>query len=142
MQIEVISDANLSKVLNTIRAKSCTASYEYCISGDALRLANRHKESLPKYLQAIMKDRNNYDALIGIALSYKALEMYDKAIVYFAKAVELKNLYSTRLEIGMCRFALGDFALALKDFIKNNCKKDDLLNSEIRKIIKLLHTSI
>ena len=92
MHIEVISDANLSKVLNTIRVKTCSPSYDYCISADALRLANRHKESLPKYLQAIMRDRNNYDAHLGIALSYKALENYEKALLYFEKAISLKDL--------------------------------------------------
>jgi len=117
MQIEVISDANLSKVLNTIRVKSSSVSYDFCVSGDALRLANRHQESIPKYLQAIMKDRANYDAYFGLALSYKALENYEKAIFYFSKAAEIKDEYSVFLELGMCRYAISDYKGALKDFI-------------------------
>jgi tetratricopeptide (TPR) repeat protein len=117
MQIEVISDANLSKVLNSIRVKASTLSYDFCVSGDALRLANRHKESIPKYLQAIMKDRTNADAYLGLGLSYKALENYEKAIVYLLKSLEHDTRYSTLLELGMCRYAIGEYADALKDFI-------------------------
>ena len=84
MEIEVISDKNLSKVLNTIRIKGHSESYNFCVSGDALRLANRHKESLPHYLQAIMKDRTNHDAHYGLAMSYKAMGYIEKALAYFA----------------------------------------------------------
>lgn len=116
MEIEVLSDANLSKVLNTIRVKSHTASYNFCVSGDALRLANRHKESLPHYLQAIMKDRTNRDAHCGLALSYKAMGNYEKALVYFTKANELLIAVDTTMEIGMCNYALENFEAAAKYF--------------------------
>ena len=116
MEIEVLSDANLSKVLNTIRVKGHTVSYNFCVSGDALRLANRHKESLPHYLQAIMKDRTNRDAHYGLALSYKAMENYEKAILYFSKANDLLITVDTTMELGICNYALENFELAIKYF--------------------------
>lgn len=116
MEIEVISDANLSKVLNTIRIKKHTASYNFCVSGDALRLANRHQESLPHYLQAIMKDRTNRDAHCGLAMSYKAIGNIEKALVYFTKANDLLITPATTMEIGMCHYALENYEAAVAYF--------------------------
>ena len=130
MEIEVISDANLSKVLNSIRIKGHTASYNFCVSGDALRLANRHKESLPQYLQAIMKDRTNHDAHYGLAMSYKAMENYEKALIYFKKANDLLITVATTMEIGMCSYALGLYEDAVKHFqaaVKLNPKNYEAL---------------
>ncbi len=118
MEIEVISDANIDKVINTIRpVKYNNLSYRFCVSGDALRYANKHKEAIPQYLQAIMKDRGNIDACIGLAHSYKALGSIEKAVRYFIKANTIKPEFYLFLEIGMCHFALADYTEALKDFI-------------------------
>ncbi len=118
MEIEVISDTNLKKVINVIRpAKYNNVSYRFCVSGDALRLANKHKESIPHYLQAIMKDRNNVDAYIGIAHSYKAIENYEKALHYFKLANSKETRFELLLEIGMCNFALSRYEDALQDFM-------------------------
>ncbi len=118
MEIEVLSDVNLTKVINCIRPKKYNnQSYHFCVSGDALRFANKYKESIPQYLQAIMKDRKNLDAYVGIAQSYKALSIYDKAIIYFAKANEIEQKFEFYLELGMCNFALENYEAALKDFM-------------------------
>ncbi len=118
MEIEVISDTNLGKVINAIRpVKYNNVSYRFCVSGDALRLANKHKESIPHYLQAIMKDRNNIDAYVGIARSYKAIENFEKALHYFKQANLIEPEFSLYLEIGMCDFALARYEEALKDFM-------------------------
>ncbi len=118
MEIEVISDTNLNKVINSIRpVKYNNVSYRFCVSGDALRLANKHKESIPHYLQAIMKDRSNIDAYIGIAHSYKAVENYEKALFYFNQANNIEPAFNLYLEAGMCNFALSKYEDALKDFM-------------------------
>ena len=116
MEIEVVSDANLSKVLNSIRIKNHTASYNFCISGDALRLANRHKESLPQYLQAILKDRTNRDAYYGLALSYKEMGNIEKALDNFTKANNLLIDVPTTMEIGMCHYSLGNYEKSIGYF--------------------------
>ena len=117
MKIDVFLDKNLAKVLNKISIKEQSLSYEDCVKGDALRLANKYQESLPVYLQAIMKDRKNYDAYLGIALSYKAIEKFDKALLYFSKAHDIKNSFTTALEKGLCRFAIKEYEYAIRDFI-------------------------
>ncbi len=118
MEIEVISNSNLDKVINSIRpAKYDSISYRFCVSGDYLRFANKHKESIPQYLQAIMKDRNNIDAYIGIAHSYKAVGNYTKAVNYYTNANNLEPSYELFLELGMCNFAMEKYDEALKNFM-------------------------
>ncbi len=130
MEIEVISDTNLSKVLNRIRIKGHSGSYNFCVSGDALRLANKHKESLPQYLQAIMQDRKNFDAHLGIALSYKAIGNIEKALIYFTKANDIRQTFETVLEIGMCNFSLANYSAALKDFMSAIKMEPDNLDAQ------------
>ena len=62
-------------------------AYKLCVKADALRLANMFQESIPKYLRSIFNKRDNADAYYGLALSYKALKNYDKAIETLEKAL-------------------------------------------------------
>ena len=140
MEIEVISDSNLSKVLNRIRIKNHTVSYKFCVNGDALRLANKHKESVPQYLQAIMQDRTNRDAHIGIALSYKAIGNIEKALFYFKKANEIKESCETLLEIGMCLYSLALYTDAIPYF--RSAIKADSENLEAQTWLAMAHEEL
>ena len=66
-------------------------SYKLCVKADALRLANLFKEAIPKYLRSILCNRNNADAYYGLALSYKGLTNYEKAIETLETALTYKD---------------------------------------------------
>jgi len=66
-----------------------TAAYKLFIKADALRLANHFKESIKHYLNAILIDRKNYRTYMGLGISYKAEQKYDKAIDALEKARKL-----------------------------------------------------
>ena len=70
---EALSDITITKL-------SDDESYKLGVKADALRLANMFQESVSKYLRAIFINRENIDAYYGLALSYKGLENYQKAI--------------------------------------------------------------
>ena len=72
-------------------ALSTDESYKLCVKADALRLANMFQESIPKYLRSIFYKRENVEAYYGLALSYKALQNYDKAIETLQKALSFEK---------------------------------------------------
>ena len=61
MKLDVKSEVNnTSKIAIKVFDKERESeAYKLCVKGDALRLANLHQESIPKYLQSILIQRNN-----------------------------------------------------------------------------------
>lgn len=94
-----------------------TSAYKLFIKADALRLANHFKESIVHYLSALMMDRDNYRIHMGLGISYKAEENYDKAIVYLEKARQMSYFTSTiHYELGLCYLMAGRFCESIKSF--------------------------
>ena len=80
MQIDSNTEKNLAKAVTTVTAPKRSRSYELCIKADALRFAKSYQESVKTYLESIMMDRFHKEAYLGLALSYKYLKEYKKAI--------------------------------------------------------------
>jgi len=94
-------------------------SYRYCVKGDALRLANLHKESVPKYLQSILMKRNNPDSYFGLGVSYKCLGNFDKAVECLTKAIEQEPArFDAHYELGISYLLLGMPEMAIEELIK------------------------
>ena len=72
-------------------------SYVLCVQADALRSSMMFKESVSKYLRSILLNRNNLEAYYGLALSYKHLKDFPKAVSTLKKALlvdsENKDIY-------------------------------------------------
>ena len=94
-----------------------TAAYRLFVKADALRLANHFKESIKHYLSSIFIDRNNYRSYIGLGISYKAEENYEKAIKALEKARELSYFTAEiHYQLGLCYLVTGRFCEAIKCF--------------------------
>lgn len=106
-------DAFVVRPLNNKKSEA----YKLFIKADALRLANHYKESIKHYLSALLIDRKNYKTYLGLGISYKAEQNYDKAIAMLEKAREM-SFFSPEIhyELGLCYLMNGRFCEAVKCF--------------------------
>lgn len=103
---------------NAVRDISDMAK-KYFTLAEELRNNLKYKESVENYLHSILIDRNNPISYLGIALSYKNLKNYDKAIESLKKAEKLKPFDATiQKELAMCHIIPGDFDNGLKCLIR------------------------
>ena len=92
-------------------------AYKLFVKADALRLANHFKESIKHYLSAIMIDRNNYRSFMGLGISYKAEQNYEKAIKALETARNMSFFTSQiHYELGLCYMFTSRFCEAIKSF--------------------------
>lgn len=109
----------VSDISVKVKRQDSSEAYKLCVKGDALRLANLHQESVPKYLQSILLKRENPDSYYGLGVSYKYLGNYDKAIECLLKSAELDNLkFDTFYELGICHLLSGRPECAIEYLIK------------------------
>lgn len=109
----------VTDVAISVKSPDSSDAYKYCVKGDALRLANLHKESLGKYLQSILLKRNNPDSYYGIGVSYKCLGDFEKAVEYLTKAIEQEPArFDAHYELGISYLLLGMPELAIEALIK------------------------
>ena len=80
MQISSNIENNLAKAMNKVSMPKRSRSYELCVKADAMRFAKLYRESVKCYLDSIMMDRDYQEAYWGLAVSYKYLANYKKAI--------------------------------------------------------------
>lgn len=94
-------------------------SYEHCVKADALRIKDYFYESIDEYLNALSFDENNPEAYKGMALSYKKLGDFEKAIGSLHKARKLtpfdKSIY---FELGECFVSVEKACCAVKHYVK------------------------
>lgn len=94
-----------------------TAAYKLFIKADALRLANHFKESIKNYLSSLLMDRNNFRTYMGLGISYKSEEKYEKAITMLEKARSMSYFTpQIHYELGLCYLVNGRFCEAIKCF--------------------------
>ena len=106
------------EVFTKTQPSNNSEAYKLCVKADALRFANMYKESISKYLQAIMLDRSNADCYYGIGISYKFLNNYEKSLEYLEKAKELDpNRFEISFETGVVFMLMGIPCQAIKHFI-------------------------
>ena len=108
MLIDSNVEKNLAKAVNNITVPKKSRSYELCIKADALRFAKSYRESVKTYLDAIMIDSNHIEAYWGLAMSYKYLQEYPKAINTLLKLIELDDSNDKYFfELGVCNLSAG-----------------------------------
>lgn len=108
-------------------------AYKLFIKADALRLANHFKESIKHYLSAILIDRTNYRTFMGLGISYKAEQNYEKAV----KALETARSLSyftpeIHYELGLCYLMTGRFCEAIKCFHHTISLDRNNLNAQLQ----------
>lgn len=133
MQINSNIEDNLAKAVNKVTMPKKSRSYELCVRADALRFAKLYRESVKCYLDSIMMDRNHLEAYWGLAVSYKYLEEYSKAIKMLEKLIELDNKNDKYfLELGVCCLCNGQPAEAIPHLVQSIVINKENLEAQIQ----------
>lgn len=119
MQIDVFVNNNLAKATSNVTMPNKSRSYKLCVKADALRFAKLYQDAVQTYLQAIMLDRNELKAYFGLAMAYKYLKEYKKAINTLTKLVEKDDSNDDYFyELGVCNLLDGHPEGAIPHLIK------------------------
>ena len=133
MQISSNIENNLAKAINNVTVPKKSRSYELCVKADALRFAKSYRESVMFYLDSIMMDRSHQEAYWGLAVSYKYLTEYKKAIKMLEKLTELdENNDKYHFEIGVCYLSDGQPAEAIPHLIRAIVINKENLEAQIQ----------
>lgn len=133
MQINLNVEDNLAKAINKVTLPKKSRSYELCIKADALRFAKLYHDSVKYYLDSIMMDRSNQDAYMGLALSYKYLNQYKKAIKILAKLIKLDDKNDKYFyELGVCYLSDGKPAEAIPHLVHSIVINKENLEAQIQ----------
>ncbi len=113
----------------------------YFMLAEKLRLENRYKESVENYLHSILINRENYIYYLGIAIAYKNLKKYDKAVINLKKAEMLNpNDSNIQKELAICSVINGDFEDGIKYLINSIKLEPDNINIQMQ--LALVHEMI
>ena len=133
MQINSNIEDNLAKAMNTVVAPKKSRSYELCVRADAMRFAKLYRESVKCYLDSIMMDRNHQEAYWGLAVSYKYLKEYKKAIKMLEKLTELDDRNDKYFfELGVCHLCDGRPAEAIPHLVQSIVINKENLEAQIQ----------
>lgn len=133
MQINSNIEDNLAKAVNKVIMPKKSRSYELCVRADALRFAKLYRESVKCYLDSIMMDRSYQEAYWGLAVSYKYLEEYPKAIKMLEKLIELDNKNDKYFfELGICYLCDGQPAEAIPHLVQSIVINKENLEAQIQ----------
>ena len=109
---------DLNKLSNKIAPPNNKEDYQYCIKAYALRINQNYDESIRMYEKALKIDRNNIEALKGIALCYKNMAQFDKAINFYTKIKHLTPFDKTvHYELGVLEYDRRNYMKSIKNFI-------------------------
>ncbi len=133
MQINSNIEKNLAKAMNKVIVPKKSRSYELCVKADALRFAKSYRESIKYYLDSIMMDREHQEAYWGLAVSYKYLTEYSKAIKTLEKLIELDDKNDKYFfELGVCNLSNGHPEEAIPHLIKAIIINKENLEAQIQ----------
>lgn len=77
-----------------------------------------YKNSLKKFLNSAMLERNNYKFYLLAGFCYKKMNNFEKAVIYFTKAFQRnENSFEAYYECGLCALKMKETCLALNCFI-------------------------
>ena len=113
----------------------------YFSEAEELRLNKKFKEAIDKYLHSILINRNNHTSYIGLAIAYKNLKNYNKAIKSLKKAEILQpDDINVQKELALCNIIKSDFSNGIKHLISSIKLEPD--NIEFQMQLALVHEMI
>lgn len=126
---------------NIQEEETISIAQKYYLKAEELRQNLRYKESVDSYLQSILMDRENYTSYLGLAIAYKNLKNYNKAITNLEKADKLKPYdVSIQKELALCNIIKGEFCAGIKHLITSI--KLDPQNLDLQMQLALVHEMI
>ena len=110
---------------------SISVSRQYFEQAQELSALNRHKDALDKYLYSLLMNKENPDAYLGLAISYKNLQNYNKAIINLKKA-EPDNV-DLQMQLALVHEMIEEEDMALMIYQKIIEKNPDYIRAYIQK---------
>lgn len=131
----------LSKNNFITEKSSLSVSMQYFEQAQQLSAMNKHKDALDKYLYSLLMNKENPDAYLGLAITYKNLQNYNKAVINLKKAEKLQpSSFIIQKELALCNIILGNFQDGLKYLI--NSIKIEPDNLDVQMQLALVHEMI
>ena len=97
------------------RKKSSSLAEKYFMQAEELRQENKYKESIDRYLHSILINKENATSYIGLAIAYKQIKNYNKAIINLQKAEKiLPDDFVVQKELALCNIINGNFEDGIK----------------------------
>lgn len=113
----------------------------YFLEAEELRSNSCFKEAVDKYLHSILINRTNPTSYLGLALSYKNLKNYKKAIQTLKKAEEIEPFDITiQKELALCSIIDGDFCNGIKHLMSSI--RLEPTNLDVQMQLALVHEMI
>lgn len=135
-----MSGKSEQKVLNNSE-EIISAAQKYFHQAEELRQNLKYKESVENYLYSIMIDRENYTSYLGLAMSYKNLKNYNKAILNLQKAEKLSPFdVEIQKELALCNIIKGEFETGISYLRTAIRLEPDNLNTQMQ--LALVHEMI
>ena len=127
-------NTNSSFVTETeIKSNNNDKAYKFFVKAETLRGNNEFKLSISEYLKSIFLDRKNPQTMLGLAIAYKNIQNYEKAIKYFEKAKELcDNNFEIYYHLGITQLVLNRPEDAVSNLQKAIMLNKKHLNSQIQ----------
>lgn len=111
-------NSNITAEEIKVEAQEPSLAEIYFNQAEELRCNSQFKEAVDKYLHSILINRTNPTSYLGLALSYKNLKNYKKAISNLEKAEKLEPFNaSIQKELALCNIIDGNFCLGMKHLI-------------------------
>lgn len=99
------------------KKKKLSVGLEYFLKAETLRNSELFNESVRFYLSSLLIENKNFDCYMGLAMAYKHIHKYEKAIKILNKAKKLKtNSYNLHYELGILYLLCENPIAALKEF--------------------------
>ena len=113
----------------------------YLEQAEEYRISNKHREAVDRYLHSILINKENPTPYIGLALSYKSLKNYTKAVIALEKAEKISPYdVVVQKELALCNIINGNFEKGIKYLISSIKLEPD--NVEIQMQLALVHEMI
>jgi tetratricopeptide (TPR) repeat protein len=126
---------------NINRNKEKSLAETYFMQAEELRLENKNKEAIDKYLHSLLINKNNPASYLGLAIAYKSIKNYDKAVANLKKAEKLMPFdFTIQKELALCNIINGDFENGMKHLI--NSIKIEPDNIDMQMQLALAHEMI
>ena len=99
------------------KKKKLSVGLEYFLKAETLRNSELFNESVRFYLSSLLIENGNFDCYMGLAMAYKHIHKYEKAIKTLNKARKLKtNSYELHYELGILYLLCENPHAAMKEF--------------------------
>ena len=113
-----VKNNNLTEDLTKIAKKQkLSVGLEYFLKAETLRNSELFNEAVKFYLSSLLIENNNFDCHMGLAMAYKHIHEYKKAIKTLVRAKKIKtDSYQLHFELGVLYLLCENPHAALKEF--------------------------